>query len=173
MATDYCLMKYAKRFLATSLTLSAITGAQAGCLSTDPLVMAKSFFAGHANFAFDDPAKIRELLSPRLFAALAREHKCAKGDLCAMEADPWTDAQDGEILQPATFKTATNTGTQAEVKVSYYFALSASQKRLQSAVLKYRHSAISGCWELDDLLSPNGQSLVGHLEKWHKKFGNK
>jgi len=166
-------MKYIQRYLAAALTLVSATAEQAGCLSGDPLVMEKSFFAGHANFAFEDPAKIRELLSPRFFAALAREHRCAKGDLCAIESDPWTDAQDGEILQPASFKTTTNTGTQAEVKMSYYFALSASQKRQQSVVLKYRHSAISGCWELADLISPSGQSFVGHLEKWHKKFGNR
>lgn len=166
-------MKHTTRYLAAALALLSASTAHAGCLSDDPLVMARSFFAGHADFAFDDPAKIRELLTPRFFAALAREHRCAKGELCAIEADPWTDAQDGDILRPATFKTTTNSGTQAEIKMSYYFALSTSQKRLQSVALKYRHSELSGCWELADLISPSGQSLVNHLEKWHKKYGNK
>ena len=141
-------------------------------MADDPAESARSFYANHIDFNFENPATIKDIVTPRLLSALEREYQCANGNICAIEAVPWTDAQDGDIGKPITFRTTENNEVLASVRMSYIFVLSKAEKRPQSVTLKFQRSSGSGCWLLSDLISPKGLSLVTHLEKWHKKFGD-
>lgn len=128
------------KFVLTSLVLSIAANScgaapLAICVSDDPTSVAKIFFTQHAKFYFESPEKVRGLVTPRFFAALEREHKCTRGEICAIEAVPWTDAQDGDIEKPIAFQIASRTSESAAVKMSYTFALSQTQKRPQSVSL--------------------------------------
>jgi hypothetical protein len=154
------------------LALSAFHSAYAVCPIDDPAAVAKSFYSKHVQFSSENPAKIRTIITSRLFAALDREYKCAQGQICALEADPWTDAQDGDIGKPVEFATATNSGVEATVSMTYPFILDKTHHQQQHVTLFLQRKSPTDCWLLSDLVGPRGESLVQTIEKWHKEFGS-
>lgn len=145
--------------------------AHAACAGDDPIASARSFYVEHREFSLESPSKIKQFVSPQLFAALDKEFKCAQGEVCALEADPWTDAQDGDIKNPLKFTLISNSGVLAKVQMTYTFALDKKRRRLQSATLLLQREPASNCWLVADLIGPRGASLVATIEKWHKEFG--
>lgn len=145
--------------------------AQTKCAADDPALAAKSFYKLHENFDHEDPATFKNLVTPRVFAALARDYKCADGEICAQDTVPWTDAQDGEIRDPIKFDVITASAAQASVKMSYTFELSKQQRRRMSVTLKFQRASAQSCWLLSDFILPNGTSRISQIEDWHKKFG--
>ena len=156
--------------LACLILVLAIRSASAACAIDDPAVVAKSFYARHTNFFSEDTGKIRNIVTARLFDALDREYKCARGQICALEADPWTDAQDGKVGQPVAFATASNTGVEANVSMTYPFILGKAHSQQHAALLLERQSP-TDCWLLSDLVGPRGESLVRAIEEWFKEYG--
>jgi hypothetical protein len=157
--------------LACLIMLLAIRSASASCAIDDPAAVAKSFYSKHANFSSDDPAKIKKIVTPRLFDALNREYKCAQGQICALEADPWTDAQDGNIGKPVEFSTASNSGIEAKVSMTYPFILGKTHGQKHVTLVLQRESPTE-CWLLSDLVGPRGESLVRAIEGWYKEYGS-
>ncbi|HEX3122299.1 MAG TPA: hypothetical protein VHQ21_03280, partial [Rhodanobacteraceae bacterium] len=153
------------------LATHSASAASAACAIDDPAAVAKAFYSKHANFSSEDPARIRKIITPRLFDALNQEYKCAQGQICALEADPWTDAQDGRIGKPVEFATASNSGVEATVSMTYPFILgkTPSQKRL---TLLLQRESPAACWLLGDLVGPRGESLVRAIEEWYKEYGS-
>lgn len=158
--------------LACLMAPSAFHGTHAACAVDDPAAIAKSFYSKHARFSSEDPARIRTIITSRLFDALEREYKCAQGQICALEADPWTDAQDGEIGKPVEFATASNSGVGATVSMTYTFILDKAHRKQQHATLLFQRKSPTDCWLFDDLVGPRGESLLQTIEKWHKEFGS-
>lgn len=163
-------MKLIAIVLSCTISLSAIHDAFAACANDDPAAVAKSFYSEHAQFSSEDPAKIKAIVAPRLFDALDREYKCAQGDICAIEADPWTDAQDGSIGKPVEFATSSNSGTEASVSMTYPFILD-KKPRQKHATLHLQRKSAADCWLISDLVGPRGESLLQAIEKWHKEYG--
>lgn len=157
--------------LIAALALLSASGAATACESGDPAAAAKAFYTQHAKFYLAPPAQLKGIITPQLLAALEREYQCAQGELCAIESVPWTDAQDGDIGQPITFQSARSSATQASVRMSYFFILS-TVKRRQSVTLELQRRTAGSCWLVADVRSPTGQSLLAHIERWHKKYGN-
>lgn len=165
-------MRIAKAFVVVlALAMICSNHGFAQCVS-DPADAAKAFYSQHPNFYYEDPKTVSDLVAPRLLAALKLEYACAQGDICAIEAVPWTDAQDGDVSAPITFKAMDKTVSHAVVDMRYTFVLSESERRPQRVQLKFERSAPGACWLLSDLVEPGGTSLVTQLEKWHKEFGN-
>jgi hypothetical protein len=165
------------RISALILSMFYVQFAHAACVNDSPVAAAKSFYAKHPNFYAENPAAIKNSISPRLFSALMLEHKCAQGDICAIEASPWTNAQDGNIEKPMVFDVLKTDESRASVRMRYTFALAKTKKRQQNVVLKFEHSAANKdanveCWVLSDLINQKGESLVSQLENWHKKYGS-
>ena len=154
------------------MALSAFDSAHAACAIDDPAVFAKSFYSKHAEFSSENPAKIRTIITSRFFAALNREYKCAQGEICALESDPWTDAQDGDIGKPVEFTTASNSGVAATVSMTYPFILGKTHREQKRVTLLLERKSPSDCWLLNDLVGPRGESLLRTIEKWHKEFGS-
>jgi len=165
-------MKFASvKTLACLIALWTIRAASAACAIDDPAAVAKSFYFKHANFSSEDPAKIKTIVTPRLFNALDREYKCAQGQICALEADPWMDAQDGRIGKPVEFATTSNSGDEATVSMTYPFILDKTHRQ-QRVTLHLQRESPTECWLLSDLVGPRGESLVHTLEEWYKEYGN-
>jgi hypothetical protein len=156
---------------ACMLALTALHSAYAACGSDDPIVVAQSFFAKHAQFSSENPSKIKTIVTARFFDALEREYTCAQGDICAIEADPWTDAQDGKIGKPVEFAMVSNSGKEATVSITYPFILDKTQRGPKHASLVLRREAPTDCWLIGDLVGPRGDSLLQTIEKRHKEFG--
>ncbi len=157
--------------LVCSMALPAFHSAYAACAIDDPAAVAKSFYSKHTNFSSEDPARIKTIISPRLFDALNREYKCAQGQICAIEADPWTDAQDGRIGKPVEFVAASNSGVEATVSMTYPFILGKTQSEKHVTLVLQRESP-NECWLLSDLVGPRGESLVRAIEEWYKEYGS-
>ena len=153
------------------MMLWGIRCASASCAIDDPAAVAKSFYSKHANFSSEDPARIEKITTRRFFDALDREYKCAQGQICAIEADPWTDAQDGRIGKPVEFAVASNSGVEASVSMTYPFILGKTHGQKHVTLLLQRQSP-GECWLLGDLVGPGGESLVRAIEEWYKEYGS-
>jgi hypothetical protein len=151
---------------------SALHDASAACAADDPVAVAKAFYLKHPGFSSEDPAKIKTIVTPRFFEALDREYKCAQGQICAIEADPWTGAQDGEIGKPVEFAAISNSGTEASVSMSYLFVLDKTHREHKRANLLLQRKSSTDCWLIADLVGPRGESLVQNIEKWYKEYGS-
>lgn len=158
--------------LVFSIAPSTFHGAYGACATDDPAAISKSFYTRHAQFSSENPAKIKAIVTSRFFDALDREYKCAQGQVCAIEADPWTDAQDGEIGKPVEFATVSNSGAEATVSMTYTFVLDKAHREPRSAKLLFQRKSPTECWLVSDLVGPRGESLVQSVEKWHKEFGS-
>lgn len=157
--------------VACLVMFAAMRSASAACEIDDPAVVAKAFYNKHPNFSSEDPARIRKIVTPRFFDALDREYQCAQGQICAIEADPWTDAQDGSIGKPVEFATASNSGVEAKVSMTYTFVLGKKHEQ-KHATLVLQREAPTECWRMDDLMGPRGDSLVRGIEQWFKEYGS-
>ena len=112
----------------------------------------------------DPPEKIiRAALSNELYRLLQKEHACIEKtqEVCAIDADLWTNAQDGGIYGTASFADAATTPVKATVEMKYKFALyenghDAIDK--MTTIYLVRKSA-SACWTVDDIVGPEGWSL--------------
>lgn len=91
----------------------------AACVAPDPVTTAQWIYANQRPFAFqkagEDLAKRAEFLSPSLYALLTAEWKCQDKEqgLCALDADPWINAQDGAALDPIVFELVASDRTSA------------------------------------------------------------
>jgi hypothetical protein len=146
--------------------------AHAKCIQGDGVDFARAFYEKHQNFYYADPAAIKDLLAPRFFAILEKEHKCSNGEICAIEADPWMSAQDGEIGKPIGFKLSNGDANTASVRMSYLFVLGENKKLPRSVELKLERNPASSCWMVADLITPHDGSLRDAVEKWHKQYGD-
>lgn len=142
------------------------------CIQGDGVDFAKAFYEKHQDFYYADSAAIKDLLAPRLLAILEKDHKCSNGEICAIESNPWTSAQDGEIGKPIDFKLASSSANAAAVRMSYMLELGTAKKLPQSAELKLERNAAGSCWVVADLITPHDGSLRDTIEKWHKEYGD-
>ncbi|QBB71132.1 hypothetical protein ELE36_12645 [Pseudolysobacter antarcticus] len=145
---------------------------QAKCIQGDGVDFAKAFYEKHQDFYYADSAAIKDLLAPRLLATLEKDHKCSDGEICAIESNPWTSAQDGEIGKPIDFKLSSSSANAASVRMSYMLELGKTKKLPQSAELKLERNAPSSCWTVADLITPRDGSLRDYIEKWHKEYSD-
>ena len=90
--------------------------------------------------------------------------------MCAVGADPWMDAQDGDITKPITFTTLEQTETSAKVLMRYVYKLGHERSQKQVVLLLKRTSPYD-CYLIDDLVGPDGDSFINALESWHREYG--
>ncbi len=153
------------------LLLSLLTSATllAG-VTSDPVQAAKDFYRSHENFYCTDPTTIRNLITPRLYHTLKAEYDASQGEVGAIDADPWIDAQDGEIHPPITFTCVSDSGKKATVKMSYLFFLGPTVTRPQTVLLNLEKDPTSAHWLIADLKTPHGESLIKLITHYRKKY---
>lgn len=143
------------------------TGSRSGLLQTDPIAAANDFFTSHYDFYYEDPARSKAVLAPRLFRILKHQYDAIEstGQIGALDCDPWTNAQDGEIVQPYHFTTLESGEAEAVVRLNYTFDFGPKSRRAQSVVLKLQRSSPRARWQVSDFIMPNNESLVALLER--------
>ena len=164
-------MKLKRLFLPASLFTLIHSSAIAMCVTGNPAEAAQTFYAGHASFLSEPPKSLRGIVAPRLLALLYLEYDCAKGDLCAIDADPWTDTQDGGITEPLTYKVLNHSANKATVQMGYLFEIGEGPLLEKHALMEFERSAERSCWKLSDLIGPNEGWLLQNLAHWHTKYG--
>ncbi|MCA3003184.1 MAG: hypothetical protein ACK5RJ_04750 [Burkholderiales bacterium] len=149
------------------LMLLCSSAISAECVK-DPVQQTKTLFAkGYFFYAWSMP-EVMEAIAPQLSDALKREFHCkSKGELCAMGADPWLSAQDGEASPPHVFRQTKRNG-KVVVEFSYQFTVDSANVRTQSVTLWFSKTK-RGCWLMEDFESPDGNSMLRHLNEWHAK----
>ena len=156
-----------KRLLAFALVSLTCAGARADCVAPDPTATARWVYEHAASFYVAGEGKA-QYLSPQLFKLLQHDWKCQEpGDICAIEAYPWTDTQDGDVLDPVEFKLLSEDRQSATVAMSFRFgwedaAQTAKPMRIR---LKLVRPAETGCWLLDDILHGKASFKQG-LSTW-------
>lgn len=136
-------------------------------LLPNPSAAAKRFFTCHYGFYYEDPSRCKTMLTPRFFRALKHEYdSCTtKRQVGALDSDPWTDAQDGNVSEPFVFTTIKSGNSEATVCFNYTFTLGPKICRPQFVLLKFDRTAPAANWELADFITPNHESLVELLER--------
>ncbi|NUO78104.1 MAG: hypothetical protein HOQ32_19110 [Lysobacter sp.] len=150
--------------LATLLCASTLP-ASAACLGATPLQAAHAWFERHYTFWNDPPAVLQANFAPPLLALLLREQTCSEQGVCAIGADPWLDAQDGEARDPQ-FQVETAGEGASTVRLRYRFVLDDGAPAPTQEV-RLRFSGEARCWRASDLIGPDGRSLVQSLREYH------
>ncbi|HEX7646749.1 MAG TPA: hypothetical protein VF450_05000 [Noviherbaspirillum sp.] len=122
------------------------------------LAAAREVFAKHGNF-YGHPDENASLLTPEFATLLKRENACSsKGQICAIDSNPWLGAQDGGMSEPYRWSIERQSASDAAVDMTYVFDTGATKEQ-RTVQLKFRRAA-SGKWLLDDLVPPVGSSLA-------------
>ncbi|MBL8224637.1 MAG: hypothetical protein JNM50_04840 [Chromatiales bacterium] len=159
------------------LALALAGQAGAACVAEGPLETARWIHARERAFAFRaedaDPGNRHAFLSATLYSLLRAEWECqdVEEGICALESDPWINAQDGEELQPISFDMLPGSGTSATVRMSYRFGwrdVSDPAPVPGEATLMMTYDADLGCWVLDDLIGREHRSLRKQLEDYFR-----
>jgi hypothetical protein len=143
-----------------------VSTAQAGnklappCLGKTPVAAAGKAFKSYQEVLLGDPKQMRGLVTGGLMHALSQEYQCRLGgELCAIDADPWSGAQDGTIQKPITFRQTSNDKHSASVDMQYILVIDASHKEKLVTTLLLERNPSHPCWQLADLITPAGDSL--------------
>ncbi|WP_324016373.1 hypothetical protein [Aeromonas hydrophila] len=158
-----------KGYCGLSVLLLALLGStvHAACDKGVALRLAKAFWNEHKDFYYADPAPLKALLTPDFFAVLSSEAACnADGEVCAIDADPWINAQDGQVSEPVSFTLANTQEQGVTVRMQYLFALSYTQKEPQTVSLHFQKSGDNRCYLMDDFIPPGDGSLKQRLRQW-------
>ena len=152
--------------LALLAALASTTAQAADCLGKDALAAARNFATRQRDFYRADPVQLYGTVEARLLAALAADYRCKDGQTCAIAADPWKTAPDGEIRKPVEFKLLSASDNRAAVEMRYTLAR-AAQRQAHSVRLQLTRGGPQACWLVGDLILPVGGSLVQRIEDWH------
>lgn len=157
--------------IAAAITFAPLAEAVTPCLGGTPLIAAETFYKEHRDFSLKDPVTFSGLVTSRFYQALVFEHNCKRGEVCAIDYDLWTAAQDGEIAGPIDFRLVSSTERRAVVGMHYTFALDNSRRQQQTVLLHLEKRSTDACWMIADLLDPKGQSAVGLIEGFRATHG--
>ncbi|KRD79872.1 hypothetical protein [Lysobacter sp. Root983] len=150
-----------KRTLALIAAYALAAPAHAACLGETPLAAAQAWFRQHYTFWNEPTTTLGDAFAPPLLRLLEREQACKVEGVCAIDADPWLDAQDGEARDPEYFVEAEDV-----VRLRYRFVLD-ERMPTQSRELRLRFSGADRCWRAADLVSPDGRSLLRTLTSYY------
>lgn len=155
------------------LFLALFTGpGYAACDNSAAVKLAKAFWSEHRDFYYAEPAKVKALLTPAFFAVLSEEAKCnGEGEVCAIDADPWISAQDGEVTGPITFRLAGQQDDTVSVSMDYRFMLSETRQEPRAVTFQFKTAGDRRCFLLDDFISPGEGSLKQRLQQWQAQNG--
>lgn len=153
--------------IALSILMSSVAAAStAPCVAPDPLATARYIHDERRLFYADEGASA-DFISPPLYKLLKRDWQCqSPGDICAIEADPWVNAQDGDVLGPIEYRELSNADGRAVVRMDYRFgfAENGADAQSQSTSLVLVQDATDHCWRIDDLRVNDDPSLKQILE---------
>lgn len=167
----------ALRSLAIVILVVGCSACFADCLGNDPIVAARSLLEKHHDF-YADPETSRSFVSPRFWSLLDKQAKCSvkSGGVCALDWDPWTGAQDGEMSAKKTFEVADGKPLSAVALIKFELVLNGYSYGAKEVKLELIRKEERACWQVADLVMPDGKSLSTVLSKFFSTYdlnGNK
>ena len=148
--------------LLTAATLFPVAS-RADCATEAPAA-ARQFWEGHSHFYERTDPTLREVITPRFYAALEREWSCIKTAGCAAY-EPWPHPGDAGIAGHPTFYISLDQPD--HVLVSMNYALRATYGRggpQQFVIMTLTQRPDGRCWLLDDLVTSQQGSF---RERFH------
>lgn len=143
--------------------------ALAACPANTPVDTARWIYTQHADFYVKGKGG-PQYLSATLFEWLKKDWACqASGDQCALSANPWTDAQDGDIQEPITWQQVSSVDKQVVVEMNYllgYRNAPAQPGVEQTTRLLLTRNPGTQCWVLDNLQGPGDLPLLEALQEF-------
>lgn len=140
----------------------AAPAAPASCVAADAVATARWLFA-HREQLYGPDGPLAAVMSEPLAAALRAEQACVRrtDEVCALDADLWTNAQEGVIVEPIGFEEIARADTRASVRVSYGFSLWEDGRDAKPAatLVQLVRADAAACWLLDDLVGAQAVSL--------------
>ncbi|MDR3415993.1 MAG: hypothetical protein P4L83_07395 [Nevskia sp.] len=130
-----------------------------------PEAFAQGFYRSDYAFFNEPPEQLRKLVAPELLELLQRERRCAeRHGGCRLHLDPWLGGTDGSIGYPQQFHRESQEASAAVVAMSYPLTTTGAQPaRTNTVRLTLRKAPASGCWQVQDFVTPTGESLLQML----------
>lgn len=139
---------------------AALFSGPALCACPSAAAWSKSFFQNHYDFYVEPTAAVLAASTKQFGTLLQREAKFSNGEVGHLDYDPWLGAQDGEIKAPV-FSLESQVDDVALVSMKYQFVMARTQQHAVHLVLRKE----AGCWLLNDLITPIGESLTHAYSK--------
>lgn len=150
-----------RRILTAFLFTAAAGSAAAQSCTPYPETFAQGFYRSSYSFFNESPEQVDGLVALPLLRQLRQQRDCwEKHAGCGLRYDPWLGAQDGSIAPPLRFERESQDGDRAVVAMHY----AAGDGQARTVRLKLRRSAASGCWQLEDFVTPLGDSVSALLK---------
>lgn len=151
-----------RRALSTVLLACAAANAAAQPCTPYPETFAQEFFRNSYAFFNESPAQVDGQVTPQLLHKLQDERDCvARHGRCRLLYDPWLGTQDGSIGRPVQFRRESRSGDRAAVVMSYPAPDGAAPRAVK---LLLRKAEGAECWQLEDLITPRGESVAALLQ---------
>jgi len=149
------------RLIALLITAAGMTDAAAQSCTPYPETFAQDFYRSSYSFFNESPEQVSEVVTPGFLLKLRAERVCVeKHGHCHLQYDPWLGPQDSVIGSPVQFRREAQQGGSAVVIMSYPAAgATPDNTATRSIRLKLRRAGIAGCWQLDDFITPTGDSV--------------
>lgn len=143
------------------LALSALAApAGAACVADGALATARWIFSRAYWFHTERMPEAADFLSPSLLALMEEHWQCRAGGAkdCGIEGDPWTNAAEGDALDPVVFSLRTSPPERTRVAMRYMRGEEPGAAELVMV------PGEDGCYRLDDIVGGAGRSLREALE---------
>jgi len=152
--------------IALLISVAGMTDAAAQSCTPYPETFAQGFYRSSYSFFNESPEQVSDLVTPGFLRKLQDERACVeKHGHCHLQYDPWLGPQDSGIGSPVQFRRESQQGASAVVVMSYPSAgATPDNTATRSIKLKLRKASIAGCWQLDDFITPTGDSMSALMD---------
>ena len=158
--------------LASLLLLPALA-ARSDCVPAGPEAVARYVYLRHFDFALH-PASADGYVSGELLALLRKEAACPPRASCALDWNPWTGAQDGDIVGAPAFRRISETTNRSIVVMTFRYSADGEEPYapLRQTKVTLLRERPGDCWKIGDLEpATGGASLMKALaEYWGREL---
>jgi len=152
--------------LALLITAAGMSDAAAQSCAPYPEMFAQDFYRSSYAFFNESPERVSEVVTPGFLRKLQDERACVeKHGHCHLQYDPWLGPQASGIGSPVQFRREAQQGDSAVVVMSYLAAgATPDHAATRSIRLKLHKATLAGCWQLDDFITPAGDSVSALMD---------
>jgi len=149
------------------LTFAALFPAAsvADCETAAPAA-ARQFWEGHSHFYERADSTLRDVTTPRFYAALKREWDCIAKNASCVAYQPWPHPGDTNIAGHPTFYVSLERPDHVLVSMNYAFRGSFGRPGSQQFVIITLMQGLNGqCWLVDDLVTQQQGSFRDRFQR--------
>lgn len=154
------------RVVALLASATLVPAASLADCATDAPAAARQFWESHSHFYERPDPTLREVTTPRFYAALEREWACFAKSAACVAYEPWPHPGDTSIAGHPTFYVSLDQPDHVLVSMNYALRGPYGRAGLQQFVIMTLTQGPHGrCWLLDDLVTAQQGSF---REQFHR-----